>query len=89
MLQQPLRPVPVSSVAEYTELDGLYPGLAQLRLDEHAQDLVARLLCALSVDWPGTDSKAELNYTHFWDELGFRLPQWVQRYINFQQSIHR
>ncbi|CAL8467592.1 g7130 [Coccomyxa elongata] len=33
--------------------------------------------------------KTELNYTHFWDEVGFRLPEWAKRYINFQQQVHR
>ena len=89
MLQQPLHPVPVFSMHAYTELDSLCPGLGQLRQDEHAFKLVARLVDALSVAWPGPLSKAELNYTHFWDELGFRLPEWAERYINFQQHVHR
>lgn len=89
MLQQPLHPVPVSSMLEYMRLDSLYPGLGQLRQDEHAYDLVVRLVGALSVAWPGDNSKSNLNYTHFWDELGFRLPEWAGRYISFKHHVHR
>jgi hypothetical protein len=69
-------------------LESLYPGLVELRQNEQAYSLLL-LVAALEVAWPGSDSKAELNYTHFWDEVGFRLPEWAKRYINFQQQVHK
>ena len=90
MLQRQLHTVPVASQADYELFHSWFPGLGELGPDAPAPKLASRLGSALLEDWPRPASNTEMNCTHFWDELGFRFPEWpLPNNIDFQQEATR
>ena len=88
MLTQPLRiQVPVAS-AVFAQYCSLMPSLYCPSTTENARGLISRFDTALAQSWP-TGSGSELNYTAFWDILGFKLPEFAQGYIDCGVSCSR
>ena len=88
MLTQPLTTqIPVASNI-YTQYCSLMPTLYRSSTTENARGLISRFDSALAQSWP-TGSGSELNYTGFWDTLGFKLPEFAQQYIDCGVSCSR
>ncbi|DBB01754.1 TPA: hypothetical protein ACH3X1_000374 [Trebouxia sp. C0004] len=88
MLTQPLTTqVPVASNI-FTQYCSLMPPLYRSSTTENARGLISRFDAALAQTWP-TGSGSELNYTGFWDFLGFKLPEFAQQYIDCGVSCSR
>jgi len=88
MLTQPLRiQVPVASnvLAQYCPL---MPSLYCPSNTEHAGRLITQFDVALEQSWP-TGAQTVHNCLSFWDNLGFRLPEFAQQFIDCGVSCGR
>lgn len=88
MLTQPLTTqIPVASTV-FTQFSSLMPALYRSSNTENARGLMIGFDHALAQPWP-TGPGSELNYAGFWDNLGFKLPEVAQQYVDCGVSCSR
>lgn len=79
--------IPVPRV-NYPEYEQLYPELFELDDSTRALQLFDRLVEALRKPWPDGKPNEQL-YTGFWDSVGYGLPEFAGKMLDFDAIVNR